>query len=429
MTEGPALRVEGRPARRGAVVVWLVIALLFAIDQARLSRTIHDPQRLTDLQRWMPIAADFVAHPDAPLYERHPDYIYPPWFLLVVLPFSWLPLDVAAFAAQTLKWWALLKCVQWSFRLAADPLGRPIAARAAIFALLFSARFIINELAELNVNTFVLCGVLASVVLVRAGRPAWAGFVLALVTATKVTPALVIVYWLYQRQWRVLIGVAGGLAVTLLVLPALVVGVGPAMAALRGWYEHLIHDFLASGRVYSPQINQSIPGLLNRLFTDTEVFDYAPETKVYVALLPPGVLSALRAGAAIVVLGVLAVVVRPARGAVSSHAWLAEVSLVLIAMLLLSGYSWKAHYVALLPGYVAALAFRARATNGLHRRLVTVFVLLSFLLCTVPSDLIGPRRADWAEAYGVILFGGVALAGALAVVRSALRRDEAKFRT
>jgi hypothetical protein len=427
LTARPALLAEGRPARRGAIVVWAIVAVLFAIDQARLNRTLHDPQRLTDLQRWMPIAVDFVANAHEPLYERHPDYIYPPWFLLIVLPFSWLPLGAAAFAAQTLKWWALLKCVQWSFRLAADEAGRTIAPRAAIASLILSARFIINELAELNVNTFVLCGVLASVVLVRTGRPAWGGFVLALITATKVTPALVIVYWLYKREWRVLIGVAAGLVVTLLVLTSLVVGVGPAMAALQGWYEHLIHDFLASGRVYSPQINQSIPGLLNRLFTDTEVFDYAPQTRVYLMLLPPGALSALRVGAAMVVLGVLAVVVRPVRGAVSSHARLAEVSLVLIAMLLLSGYSWKAHYVALLPGYVAALAYRARAINGVHRRLVTVFVFLSFLLCTVPSDLIGPRRADWAEAYGVILFGGVALAGALVAVRVALRREYDKM--
>jgi hypothetical protein len=123
-------------------------------------------------------------------------------------------------------------------------------------------------------------------------------------------------------------------------------------------------------------------------------------------------LAAIRVVLSIVILVLLAVAVRPRRAAAPAPAGLAELGLVLITMLVLSGYSWKAHYVALLPGYAAALTYLAEGRQP-RRRLIAWFVGISFVLGTLTCDLIGPRQADWAEAIGLIMFGGMALGAAL----------------
>jgi len=401
---------------RGPLVVLFVVLALFAADQIRLYRAMRSGQSRTDLERWMPIAAGFLSMPGAALYERHPDYLYPPWFLLLVYPFRFLPLSVAAFLAQTIKWAALLACIRWVFDLAAAPPRRLIAPAAAIGSLLCSLRFFINEMAELNVNMLILCAVIGAARLVCSGRAAWAGFVLALVCAVKVTPGLVVLYFLYKGQWRILMGVALGLLLTCVALPAAAVGLDDGIAALRGWYDHVISDFLSSGRVYSPHFNQSLTGWLNRLFTPAVAIE--PDTPVTLVVLSPATLTALRAALAAGVLAVVIVAVRPRPGADRPPAMLAELGLVLIAMLLLSGYSWKAHYVALFPGYAAALASLFGDRPARRRRLIAALVVVSFVLCTLTCDLIGPRLADRAEAYGLIMFGAAGLATALIVIRA-----------
>jgi hypothetical protein len=130
----------------------------------------------------------------------------------------------------------------------------------------------------------------------------------------------------------------------------------------------------------------------------------------------------LRAGLSVAILAVLARACRrrldPAR---QPLALAAEIGLVQIAMLALSGISWKDHFIALLLPYTVLLAYLADARYpDAARTRVKRWLLVSFVLCTLTCDIITPRGADYAEAFGLILFGALAAAGGLLAVRRAL---------
>ena len=117
-------------------------------------------------------------------------------------------------------------------------------------------------------------------------------------------------------------------------------------------------------------------------------------------------------------LGVLGWCCRPRRGRQNSAIGLAaEVGLVLIAMLLMSGISWKAHFVAMLLPYVVLLAYLADARQVAARRSIGGLLIASVLLCTFSGDIITPTGANYAEAYGAIALGAVLAAMGLVLVR------------
>ncbi|MGC9199848.1 MAG: glycosyltransferase family 87 protein [Acidobacteriaceae bacterium] len=108
--------------------------------------------------------------------------------------------------------WVLLVAVLW---VRADPL------RDAI------------ELTQTHV-IFVLLSVFA-IILSRSNRPVWAGILLAVATAVKITPGVLVVYWLFTRQRKaalsfVLTSLALFTAPVLLTGPSAIVGYLHSMA-------------------------------------------------------------------------------------------------------------------------------------------------------------------------------------------------------
>ena len=95
-------------------------------------------------------------------------------------------------------------------------------------------------------------------------------------------------------------------------------------------------------------------------------------------------------------------------------------------MLMLSGISWKAHFVALLLPHVVLLAYLADARNRGPRRVVGGLLLSSILLCTFTGDIITPTGANYAEAYGMIMLGAAAAAiGLMLILRRRPQSDAA----
>lgn len=95
--------------------------------------------------------------------------------------------------------------------------------------------------------------------------------------------------------------------------------------------------------------------------------------------------------------------------------------MVFVAMLMLSGYSWKAHFVTLLRPYAVLLSWLADARHAGPRGVVGTLTALSFALCTLTSDLLGPAGANYAEAPGLIAAGALAAAAGVLCIRRHLR--------
>src|SRR5581483_7373258 len=123
-------------------------------------------------------------------------------------------------------------------------------------------------------NLFILFLVAATLVTYLRGRDFWAGLLLGLAVACKVTPALFLPYFLWKRAWRALAGAAAGLMLFLWpgLVPDLVLGHDYNQRLVVSWYQHMVRPFVLEGKVTSEHNNQSLPGLVARLATHSPSF-------------------------------------------------------------------------------------------------------------------------------------------------------------
>ncbi|MBU0638354.1 MAG: DUF2029 domain-containing protein [Planctomycetes bacterium] len=399
----------------------LILALPCILDlTAALVVGLED--RYLDFRIWYEAAGDWMTDPSQPLYKQHGGYLYPPFFITVFAPLSALPPAPAVAIFQALKWVAVYISMLTAWRLC-SPRGEDLPPLVALASIVFTWRFIDNEIPNGNINQFIVCGVLGACWLAARGRQMSAGFLVTLLACVKITPALVLVYFVYKRWWRTLPGAAVALVFGLLLWPALRVGWDNNWQALLDWHEHLMAGFLQEGNVLSAHTNQTLTALLNRLLGPEKALE--PDIHVALVILPKWALTLLRGGLSA---GILLALAWVCRGRVWPQqqplAFAAEVALIQVAMLALSGYSWKAHFVAMLLPYAVLMAFLADARYPApRRRTLGGLVAISFVLCSLTGDILTPTGADYAEAFGLILAGALVAAGGLWIVRGQLRRQ------
>jgi hypothetical protein len=412
-----------RASSRWSAILGLVLVLAGPFVMDMVSSRYHRP-RSPDLHLWRAVAADFLTHPAERLYERHPEYIYPPFFLTLVWPLARLPGPAAEVLFQTLQWVALFFCLRIAWRLCSRE-GEDQPPLVALGSLLLIGRFIQNDLAHSNINLFLLLAVLGGCQQFARGRPWTAGALIGLAACVKVTPALLLVCFLCRRQWRPLAGAALMAVICLLIWPAAWCGWGDNWRTLWEWYDHVIRGYVP-GEIWSIHINQSLGAILNRLLGPAVAID--PDIHVAVVVLPRWALNLTRT---LLTLGILGVLLQAWRPRVSTPraplTFSAEIALAQIAMLLLSGFTWKAHLVAMLLPYTVLLAYLADARySPAGRRWVAALLLGSFVLCSGTCDLLTHRGADYAEAFGLIAAGAILAAAGLVLVHRHIRQEPAQ---
>jgi alpha-1,2-mannosyltransferase len=160
---------------------------------------------------------------------------WPPFTLLVVLPFAWLsglsvPLAKACWGALGIV--ALAWAVQRS--------GRRWGWRPAVIALAVVAFPVHNNFHHLNFETLLLALLVAAADDLAGGRPTRAGVWVGLATALKIFPGLLLPYFALRRQWKAL--AAGvGTAAAASVLPLLRYGPAGAVEGLRNFALLTLH--------------------------------------------------------------------------------------------------------------------------------------------------------------------------------------------
>lgn len=277
-------------------------------------------------QEWVRFAVDRgVPHPSG--------YIYPPFLAVVMRPLTALPYhraNQAWFATNCLLFAAaLFFLVTWR------PGGvDPMAAAGIVFvALNFYPTYRAFQCGQVSLMIFSL--VAAAFWLLRRGRDGAAGAVVGLAAAVKLTPAVLVIYFLAARRYRAAVGAAGAGAAALLV-----------SLAGAGWANHVkfAGEILpALSRGAATFANQSLPGFLARVGMDTTMnaFQFIDEPR-WLWLLA-------RAGSAAVLLVSLFLARRLAlRGGEDGAA--AGFALVVMGSLIASPISWEHHYIqALVP--------------------------------------------------------------------------------
>lgn len=338
----------------------------------------------------------------------------PPLVLALLMPFAKMPLWLGATLWAVLKLAAIVATAWLTFRALARS-DRPFPFGIVLMTILFGVRPLIGDMQHGNINVLVLLPIAATFYLAVRGRDVWAGLTLALAVVMKLTPALLVVYYLYRCRGRVLLGVVAGLLVFGLLVPVVVFGPAQTRSHYVGWYGVMIEPIVRDGWVTLEAKNQSLPGTVLRLLAGAGAIDIEQgdvKVQLQTGMEYPG--RPVQAWASWLVKALQLLVV-------AALAWLCrtrfadpqdprvglEFALVLLAMLMLSERTWKHHCVTLIMVYaplwysLACFAWTVRFRFFFALGLGVQFALLALS----GKDVVGKAVGN------ALLFGGVVLLG------------------
>jgi hypothetical protein len=278
---------------------------------------------------------------------------------------------------------------------------------------------------------------------------------LALAVCLKMTPALFLLYWLFQRNWRVLGGAVAALAIFVGVVPLLAVGPQRCLELTGTWYDNLIVPGLFRSAFYPGHENQSLPAVLSRyllggqngdiFWRADDIPDYSRQVEhgwINFAALTPGAVKIITRLCQTAVVALAAAAVGWRRLPRDDGRRGLHYALVVIGMLLLNQRTWDHHAAILLVAAVplwygicmGRMSRRARAwALGLMGAGGALFWLSRMESLKMIGRLLGRTGdqvkafADVAEAYGPLCLYLLLLLAAAAILLVALRRSQPAY--
>jgi alpha-1,2-mannosyltransferase len=420
--------------RRTSVLFIALLVLLSAVVAARYThKVLHGGGAIgrwrQQIQQMDQVdIADRFNYPNPPIMAvlLEPLVLLPP--LVGDLTWFYLKLGMAVAALAM-----VFRLVEWG--------GAPFPPWAKMLAILCSLKPIIDDLNHGNVNLFILFLVVASLFAYGQRRDLTSGLLLALAISCKVTPALFVPWLIWKRAWMALAGCAVGLALFFYpgVVPGLRLGMEKNHQQLASWYHGMVEPFVFEGKVTSEHINQSLPGLVYRLATDSPSFvrfvDNVETPSRYdnALSLPPELarwfLKGCMALFAMLVIWCCRTPPEQRRGWQTA----AEMSIVVLGMLLFSERTWKHHCVTfVLPFSVLCYHLGAVGGGGRLRVFVCSILFAALALTTLTGlgaahdrDTAGdaPGFAKMALVYGAYTAACLALLAGLVVLLRSQRAD------
>jgi alpha-1,2-mannosyltransferase len=379
--------------------------------------------------RWRTLIHEVFAGTN--IYTGVHEYPNPPIMAIVLKPFADLPPVAGAIAWFYAKVLMAALAAVWVFRLVQPlfpygPAGTSDLWKAV--AILLALPPLLGDLSHNNVNIFILFLVAGCLEAYRRGWDWTAGLTLALAIACKVTPLMFLAFFIYKRAGKLVGGCILGLALWLAVVPALTFGWDRNIELFESWYSLMVKPALVDNRVTSEHPNQSIPGVVFRLFTHSPSFivypDNIPTPAAFHNVMDIGTDAARWTVKACLATFALMIVIlcRSPRTERQGLRFAAECSLIVLGMLLFSERTWKHHAVtlllplAVLARWASVSAGARRASNGY------IFLFFGVALLTNLPGLLPQHAADLAMVYGsytaafLLLTAGIA--GLLVLTRA-----------
>jgi len=332
-------------------------------------------------------------------------YDNPPFTAALVMPLTYLPFEQAKDVYRVLL--HLLYFASVGLVLGADRAYRGYPQWVLIVALALCLEPVYTSITSGQVDIPILFAMCLGYWAFKRGHPVLAGCAIALATMIKLSPALLLLYFLYKRQFKVAIaGVVAG---------AILLGIGIAVTGLDDWVV-FVRDILPVLARGSTQFeNQTLAGFFYGLFlTPSALFSLQP--------MPPLVIPKALTWATVGGTGLLLLKLFWSRSSDTLREGLRfdlEFSLGLVALLATSTVAWQHYYVWLLLPLATLLQPDVRewltareytlgaAAFGLSVGLILFPISIFFLW---PVDFYAAhweiRLLFWAKLYGALtLFG------------------------
>ena len=363
---------------------------------------------------------------------------YLPFTSRMMTLIAWLPYKTAGFIWVALNVAAMFTTVRLIGRqlMGLPPRDWPVTM---LLPFLFLIVFWYWEYKLNQIDNFTLLLLVATFVHWQQGRHKVAGLWLGLAVLLKLTPALLGLWFLLKRQFR-LVGVA---ALTFVlagpVSDLIVFGPGPAIDEYHIWARKAVHR-ASHRRLVLAQLemdwrNQGLGAVLSRWLHPTSYatrFDNEPRAPaspypkwVNVAhLTPETIANVVTVVLGLSLVGLLVLARRPAR---LLNLWQLrmEWALFVLAMLWFMPVMRRYHMIWALP----AMALLAAGEHhvGWRRRwtilaLIAMFIVVGSQIALISKEFIG---TNLVEGYGITLFSVVALVVPLVTVLLWLARNPA----
>jgi hypothetical protein len=290
-------------------------------------------------------------------------YLYPPTLALLMQPF----LLVSPYVAS-LFWFFVnvsLLLIGVGFLLRQSSLRDPrLRAGLLLLPVLFTPVLMTVYLGQINILIFMLI-VLVWLAFVE-GRRYTSGAVLALAVWIKLWPIILIAYFVWKREWKVVAGALVGL-VLIGALTSSLAGDGQTIS----FFTDKLPEIAQGTEPGIDHLNQSIPGVFAKVF--------APSSKYVYPLIESPTLA--RQGSRVVILLLIgATVLLSSRPIVLKRReqFSTEFMLVVIAAMLITGRLFESNLTLLLPAYffIAEHLHREQRTSWGQIALPVVSVVL-----------------------------------------------------
>ena len=213
---------------------------------------------------------------DFPIGQNWCGYSYPPFFLALIAPFTFLPLWLLDWFWLVLNLFLLFRI----FKLITDFLDVKTdftvkQTRLWIaLTLLFSVRFILYNYDMSQSNIVLLWGSLESLFLIHRGRWFLGSLILATVISVKLIPLVFIPYLMYRNHWKSALATVG-FVLFLNVAPSVYYGFDAYFSELKTWRE-VVNFTTPEFTVFQNQSEESIHSLSAFVpaFLNGEIFRY-----------------------------------------------------------------------------------------------------------------------------------------------------------
>ena len=389
-----------------------------------------------------------------------------PFTVILLTPLTSLPAGAMALTMNVAKALAVLACILMLAQLASHGNLR-VCDWVLALGVLWAYHSLLSDIQHGNTNIFVLFFIVLHLWLYRRGRDLGAGCALALAICLKMTPALFVLYWVYQRNWRVLIYTFAAGVVCVGLVPIVALGTAQYGHLMGSWLDNMIIPGLVKGAWYPIHINQSMSGYFSRLFltgAEGDVFfnpddnpDYSREPIngfiTLVSLSPETVKMLLRVGQ-VAIVGLIAWGIGWRKLPRDDGRRLLHYGLITLGMMLLNQRTWTHHAAVLLIASVGiwqAIAFglmrrriRAVALSAMIGVVVITWVTASdafhaYAKLTGDDDrfgeftigakelTMGELWADFADAYGPQFWVFVIMLGVSVALARALRKGDSPY--